>query len=133
MFDMERLIGAFPQGFDAKLRIDDPRFDEPVEMVRDHLNRLGVSYFNDMANSAEAEPVTGTQALIVCSRALEHGIGESVIPMAAPMGNGVWPHIVARAEAISERAFHLGLRGENDGPVPVLVTAAPSMKSHFDL
>ncbi|HTE22807.1 MAG TPA: hypothetical protein VK674_07285 [Candidatus Limnocylindria bacterium] len=112
--------------------IDDPLLTEGTELVNEHLNRLGAQYFVDVADTAEKDR-SGLQGVVVGHRALSEGVGEAIITLDAPFGNGPWPHLVARAEVVSELAFREGLRDDEGKPVPVFLRAAPSATSSFGL
>ncbi len=112
----------------ATVRLHDPVFDEPVSVVNDHLNSLGVDYFVNQAN--QAPNYEGQEYSIVGD---EHSSQEAVILMPAPFGNGVWPHHIARAKAVGHLAELAGVRDRMGSPVPVLLVAAPSITSSYNL
>lgn len=131
--NMETLIGNLPAGGNLTISQADTRFDDHIAATKAHLESLTPEYFRDRANQALTDPNSGMQYLWVGSRALDSGIERSYIGMSSPFGNGIWPHLVARAEVVAEKAYELGLRGADDEPVPVLLTAAPSKHSAYGL
>lgn len=111
------------------LDINDAVFAESRETVNKLLSDIGTQHFLDAANNVESDG--GMQYLVVgggddCSK-------ESAIVVPAPFGNGVWPQGIAAGVAISYLAAEAGLRDSQGDIIPVMLTAAPSMKSDFSL
>ncbi|HSX46568.1 MAG TPA: hypothetical protein VLF87_01090, partial [Patescibacteria group bacterium] len=125
MIDFETFHGQ-PE---LEIAVNDQAFDEPVEAVNRHLSNLGANHFMQLAN--EPERFGSMQYGLLWGD--DDRSSKAVIPMPAPFGNGVWPHILARAEAIRFMAAEAGLHDRQGNPVPILVTAAPSMHSAFDI
>lgn len=122
------------QSLETTLGLNDPRLLEGRDVAKDHIGRLGLDHFRDIANSPNADEKTGIQYVLVGSTALsEEGFSGSAITMDAPFGNGIWPHIVARAEMVAEMAYRGGLVDHGGNPIPVLLRAAPSADSQFGL
>lgn len=128
MIDFEA-VRPLPRLDSIVVFVDNPAFDEPVAAVDEHLSRLGSNHFVSMAEHAESHE--GMQYSVVGGgkdRSLD-----TAILMPGTFANGVWPHIVARAEAISFMAAEAGLRDNSGNIVPVIMTGSPSMRSRYGL
>ncbi len=118
---------------EASIDIHDPRFEEPVAMASEHLESRGKQHFYDAANNANTDEKTGIQYVIT------NPVGEvpadqtEFLIMPAPFANGPWPHMVARAEILSQFAANAGLTDTTGQPLSVLVTGSPGMKSRYGL
>lgn len=123
-FDAFRPIGV------EQIPINHEVFDEPVSIVNDALSRLSTQHFFDEANRAKSLP-DGMQHLLVGGE--DDRSKHTAIAMPGTFGNGIWPHLVARAEALATMTKEAGLRDDDGRLVPVLITASPSMKSRFNL
>lgn len=110
------------------LTLTEPAFAEQKEHLNEHLNKLGAQHFVDLANKADADPKTGAQYMLVTHKGFS---AEEVILMPGTFGNGIWPHIIARAEALSHSALHAGVRDVTGNPLGVLMVGSPSMNSRF--
>ncbi|HSX24205.1 MAG TPA: hypothetical protein VLE74_03840 [Candidatus Saccharimonadales bacterium] len=123
MIDFE----AFRGRPELEIAVNDARFDEPIEEVNRHLSQFDAEYFFRIANNPDTYGPT-QYAIIGGGDDRSHN---AVIPMPAPRGNGVWPHILARGEAISHMAAEAGLRDSNGNLVPVAVIASPNKTSSY--
>jgi hypothetical protein len=103
-------------------------YAEPLAVVNDHLNRLGARFFIDGAQATAAE--NGQRFKYVGD---VDSSRESAIVMPSPFGNGIWPHLVARAEALRHLAVEAGIRDDRGNTLPVVMVAAPSLKSTYGL
>ncbi len=110
------------------LDVHDAAFEEPVAYVDEHLSSLGIGHFVDKANVIDR--VHGMQFKLVSGPERSQ---EEAILMPGTFANGIWPHVVARAEAVRIMVETAGVRSSAGEPLPVLMVAAPSLQSRFDL
>lgn len=114
---------------EATVSVNAMMFDRPVEAVNEHLNQIGTEHFIDAADNVDR---LGSIEYAVVGGGKDAS-PDTAILMPAPFANGVWPHIIARAEAISYLAAEAGLRDGANNLVPVVVTASPCVTSSYDL
>lgn len=114
---------------ELQIDIHDQLFDAHVEAVNEHLSRRGAQYFIDAANNAQTHE--GTKFAVVGGG--YDRSADTAILMPGTFANGVWPHLVARAEALSFQAANAGLRDRDGMLIPVVLTASPGMDSRFNL
>lgn len=114
---------------DLEMDIHDAAFEEPVAEVNEHLSRLGPQHFIDVAENALS--FNGMRYAIVGGGKDQSTTAALLMP--GTYANGVWPHIVARGEALAHLAAQAGLRDDEGNLVPVLITGSPSMESAFGL
>lgn len=112
------------------LTLTDNVFTEQRELVNQHLNNVGARHFIDLANEADIDPDTGMQYLMVGPRGYS---AEEVIIAPGTFANGLWPHIIARGEAIADTAQRSGVFDSNGVPLGVLLVGSPCMSSKFNL
>ena len=111
------------------LDINDAVFEEATAAVDEHLGRIGAQAFIDAAENPET--FEAMQYAVVGGG--KDRSDKAAILMPAPYANGVWPHMIARASAISHMAAEAGLRDDTGNIVPVVLTSSPGMKSSFGL
>lgn len=109
--------------------INDPFFLEPVQHIQEHLNYLGAKHFIFEADNVHR---MGNMEFAVVGGGKDRST-EAAILMPAPFGNGIWPHIVARGEALAYQAAQEDIRDRNGNILPVIIPAAPCMTSSYDL
>lgn len=116
---------------ETQMQIDalDPRFDEALDSVDGHLSSIGAQTFISLAENAAEH--NGMQYAVVGGG--NDQSKDTAILMPGTFANGVWPHLIARAEAISHLAAIAGLRDDEGNIVPVVLTGSPGMKSVFGL
>lgn len=112
-----------------ELPITSPWLDEGAAEVNEHLSSFGSEYFIDRAE--RPAKYNGMQFNIAGGG--DDRSREAAILMPGTFANGVWPHILARGEAISHMAAEAGLRDSVGNLVPVIMTGSPSMFSTFGL
>lgn len=118
---------------EASIDLHDPRFDEPVALAGEFLNRKGKQHYFDAANTALVQEKTGMKYTIANALSEVPSSQTEFFIMPAPYGNDVWPHIIARAEVLSYFAAQAGLTDVQGQPLSVLVTASPSINSRYGL
>lgn len=112
-----------------QLDVDDRMFEEPVAEVSEHLSGIGAARFMEAAENIAN--YNGMNFTVVGGG--KDRSSEAAILMPGTYANDAWPHILARAEAISYMAAQAGLRDSQGNLVPVVVTGSPSMRSRFGL
>lgn len=117
-----------------EINVNDECFEEPKLLVNEHLNQLGADYFVERADKVAMH--NGTEYAFMGGDT--DASLEAAIVMPAPFGNGAWPHILARGEAVHYLLAEAGLRDRYGNLVPVLVTASacktslPQLKDYQD-
>ncbi len=109
--------------------INDPVFTEPVQQINEHLNHLGVGFFTEKADFVSANG--DMEFYVAHGNNYKDKSSEAAVLMGTPFGNGIWPHMIARAEAVFFQLAEEGVRDRNGNLVPVIMPSAPCLTSGY--
>lgn len=135
--DMSNILTPFKDllspSLEVSIDINDPRFEAPVAAAGEYLAKRGKQHFYDAANGAVRDEKTGMLYVVANPSAEVPADQTEFLVMPAPFANAPWPHMVARAEILSDFAARAGYTDAGGQPLSIMITGSPGMVSRYGL
>lgn len=125
---MQTLTEAIAATPEFEIPLSDPRLAESTAFIDEHLKSRGLDHYFDLANEPQQSLKDGLKWALVAGSPEAKDNKSSVLFMGCPFGNQLWPHMFARADALS--AWYEEQTGT---PVQVMLAAAPGDRSRYGL